>query len=289
MSKTRIHRLIAAGLAIVALALALVGCGGSSGGTSAVASGASNEATDSSSRTTLLDERFYDLDEVDDEVYEAGEELLRACLQVFDYLDAFAEEYQDADASRQAEMKQELQEDLALYAEDIKAARDQFTSLSERSSEFNFDTQMYVIELASFASGYEQYLGAYSRLLDGMTSSSSTTAATTSAQTEEAAATPEATSEQADNGEVDPAVREFCDTYEAFVDEYVAFMQRYNNASSDEQAAMMNDYLVILQRYTEMAEKMDAMTDNEDTWNDATYLYYSEVMLRCSQKLLEAY
>lgn len=91
------------------------------------------------------------------------------------------------------------------------------------------------------------------------------------------------------NGEVDPAVREFCDSYEAFIDEYVAFMQRYNNAGANDQAAMMNDYLNMMARLGEMMEKEEAFSDAESTWNEATVNYYTEVMLRCSQKMLEAY
>ena len=97
------------------------------------------------------------------------------------------------------------------------------------------------------------------------------------------------TSGQSDNGEVDPAVREFCDSYEAFIDEYVAFMQRYNNASTNDQAAMMNDYLNMMTRLGEMMEKEEVFSGAESTWNEATVNYYTEVMLRCSQKMLEAY
>lgn len=286
MSKTRTHRLIAAGLAIVALVLTLVGCGGSgstSSSSTASATGASTE-TNSSTRTTLLDERLYDLDEVDDEIFAKGEEYVQGCIEVIDYLNYMLENAPDADSDEQAEMKAELE---SLVGK-VGKVKDEFLALVQSKPDMNLETQLYCLEVASYSGGLENFGNVYSNAIKAALAGSSSNAAT-SPETQAEPEEPEATSEPADNGEVDPTVREFCDTYEAFVDEYVAFMQRYNNASSDEQAAMMNDYLGILQRYTDMATKMDAMTENEDTWNEATYLYYSEVMLRCSQKLLEAY
>ena len=51
----------------------------------------------------------------------------------------------------------------------------------------------------------------------------------------------------------------------------------------------MNDmmkYLNFLSKYADFAEKADAV--DEKNLSDADYLYYSQAMLRISQKLLEA-
>ena len=41
----------------------------------------------------------------------------------------------------------------------------------------------------------------------------------------------------------------------------------------------------MLEKLTEMEEKMDALKKD---FNDAEMLYYTEVMLRCSQKMIQA-
>jgi hypothetical protein len=69
------------------------------------------------------------------------------------------------------------------------------------------------------------------------------------------------------------------------MDEYVAFMQKYAKASTDEMVAMMGDYYSVLNEYTEYAEKMDALDESELT--NAELAYYIEVTNRVSQKLLK--
>ena len=81
-----------------------------------------------------------------------------------------------------------------------------------------------------------------------------------------------------------PEVKEFLDAYEACMDEYVDFMQKYMNADPSSMASMMGDYYRILTRYTEFAEKIDAFDESELT--NAELAYYLEVTNRVSQKLL---
>ena len=81
-----------------------------------------------------------------------------------------------------------------------------------------------------------------------------------------------------------PEVKEFLDAYEACMDEYVDFMQKYMNADPTSMVSMMGDYYSILARYTEFAEKIDAFDESELT--DAELAYYLEVTNRVSQKLL---
>ena len=84
--------------------------------------------------------------------------------------------------------------------------------------------------------------------------------------------------------EIRPEVKEFLDAYEACMDEYVDFMQKYMNADPTSMVSMMGDYYSILARYTEFAEKIDAFDESELT--NAELAYYLEVTNRVSQKLL---
>ncbi len=95
--------------------------------------------------------------------------------------------------------------------------------------------------------------------------------------------TPETQTAAAEN-EIRPEVKEFLDAYEACMDEYVEFMQKYLNADPTSMVSMMGDYYSILARYTEFAEKIDAFDESELT--NAELAYYLEVTNRVSQKLL---
>ena len=83
---------------------------------------------------------------------------------------------------------------------------------------------------------------------------------------------------------VRPECREFLDSYEACMNEYVDFMKKYMNADAASVVSMMGDYYKILARYTEYAEKIDALDQSELT--NAELAYYLEVTNRVSQKLL---
>ena len=72
------------------------------------------------------------------------------------------------------------------------------------------------------------------------------------------------------------------DSYEAFIDEHIAFMNEY--ANSNDTSSMLIDYLAYLEKFSETMEKLDAIDESELTVAEA--LYYSEVMSRISQKLL---
>lgn len=76
-------------------------------------------------------------------------------------------------------------------------------------------------------------------------------------------------------------LKEFLDSYEAFMDEYCEFMKSYNSSDTSK----MMEYLQILQKYTDFAEKANAWKDKD--LNDAETLYYLEVLNRVNAKLLE--
>ena len=80
---------------------------------------------------------------------------------------------------------------------------------------------------------------------------------------------------------ISPELKEFLDSYEAFMDEYCEFMKSYSTSDTSK----MMEYLQILQKYTDFAEKANAWKDKE--LNDAETLYYLEVLNRVNAKLLE--
>ncbi len=81
-----------------------------------------------------------------------------------------------------------------------------------------------------------------------------------------------------------PEFREAMDSYEAFFDEYIAFMKAYSESGNS--LEMMDDYLSYMQKYVDMTAKLEALDDG--SMSDEEMLYYTEVMLRISQKLTDA-
>ena len=120
----------------------------------------------------------------------------------------------------------------------------------------------------------------------GETVTAATTAAPTAVPTAVPTTAPTATAVPQGPGpdDIRPEVREFLDSYEACMDEYVEFMQKYMKADTGEMMEMMGDYYSILARYTEFSEKLDRLDESQLT--DAEMAYYIEVTGRVSQKLL---
>ena len=73
------------------------------------------------------------------------------------------------------------------------------------------------------------------------------------------------------------------DKYEAFIDEYVTFIKKYEEEGRP--LSMLSEYTELMTQYTEFAETMAAY--NGDNLSAADYAYYLEVMNRVNQKLLE--
>lgn len=88
----------------------------------------------------------------------------------------------------------------------------------------------------------------------------------------------------AEGAGVTPEVKEAMDSYEAFFDKYIEFMQVYEESEST--AELMLEYADYMAQYAEMTEKIEAI--DEDSLSTADQMYYIEVMSRVSQKLLAA-
>lgn len=82
---------------------------------------------------------------------------------------------------------------------------------------------------------------------------------------------------------VDPDLKAALDSYEAFVDRYVEFMESYDPDSSDA-LGMLSEYLEMLSEIEEFSEKIDSY--DQDEMSAADLAYYLEVTGRCTKKLL---
>lgn len=91
--------------------------------------------------------------------------------------------------------------------------------------------------------------------------------------------------EKKSNGKVNPDFKETMDEYEAFMNDYVDFMKKYEN--SDNTASMLVDYSKMMAKYAEFTEKIDDI--DEDELSDADYAYYMKVTGRVTEKLAELY
>ncbi|MBQ1826933.1 MAG: hypothetical protein II126_03080 [Erysipelotrichaceae bacterium] len=88
---------------------------------------------------------------------------------------------------------------------------------------------------------------------------------------------------KSDSKTIRKEVREAIDAYEKFIDEYIAFMKKYEK--SDNTLSMMKDYLSYVKKLSEYEEKMSGL---QEDLNDAETKYFIEVMNRCNLKMLES-
>lgn len=79
-----------------------------------------------------------------------------------------------------------------------------------------------------------------------------------------------------------PEFKEAMDSYEAFFDEYIEFMETYE--SSNNSMEMLLDYTKYMAQYAETMEKLDEI--GEEEMSDEELAYYTETMLRINEKLL---
>ena len=89
--------------------------------------------------------------------------------------------------------------------------------------------------------------------------------------------------EKIDSNGIDPEFKAAMDSYETFMNEYVDFMKRFNENSSD--LALLADYADYMSKYAEFVEDFDKWDDEE--MNTAETAYYIDVQARVNKKLLE--
>ena len=74
------------------------------------------------------------------------------------------------------------------------------------------------------------------------------------------------------------------DSYERFMDEYVAFMKKYNANPDD--LSLLTDYADYMSKYLQFVNDFEQWGSKE--LNTAETAYYIDVQARVSKKLLEA-
>ena len=85
-----------------------------------------------------------------------------------------------------------------------------------------------------------------------------------------------------DKDYISPELKEFLQSYEAFMDEYCEFMENYDSSS----ATQLVKYASLMQKYSDFAKKAEEY--DESTMTDAEAIYYAETLNRISIKLMKA-
>jgi hypothetical protein len=90
------------------------------------------------------------------------------------------------------------------------------------------------------------------------------------------------TNEQ-ETGDIDPTLKEFLDSYEAFIDEYIEFMARYQQNPTD--TTLLSEYTNIMNKYSEFAQEISEWQGKQAEMSAADWNYYIDVTTRCNQKM----
>ncbi len=91
-------------------------------------------------------------------------------------------------------------------------------------------------------------------------------------------------SDNSNNGEIRKEFKDAMDSYESFMDEYVAFMKKYKDSNGTDMS-LMTDYYSYLNKYTKLCQDFEKW--EEDDLNTAEMSYYIDVQARVNKKLLE--
>ena len=119
------------------------------------------------------------------------------------------------------------------------------------------------------------------------TTAKETTAAETTSEPEETDEEADEDVEDAEDDESDgvtPELKEYLDSYEAFMDEYIDFLVKYKENPSD--INMITEYAELQIKYAEFAKAIEEY--DEEEMSDADLAYYIEVTTRVSAKLTAA-
>ena len=81
-----------------------------------------------------------------------------------------------------------------------------------------------------------------------------------------------------------PEFKRAMDSYEQFFDEYISFMERYSNATTEEMLSLISDYADYMTKFTQTMEALEKLENSE--MNEAEAVYYAQVSARISEKLM---
>lgn len=122
------------------------------------------------------------------------------------------------------------------------------------------------------------------KVMHVMISIESKSASPSESSNENAAAAESTSSSDSSAGDVTPEFKESMDSYEAFMNEYIEFIQEYQESGYS--ASMLSDYTSIMAEYAEFALKLSEV--KEDELSEADLQYYLEVTSRVEEKALAA-
>lgn len=109
------------------------------------------------------------------------------------------------------------------------------------------------------------------------------TAPKTDSKTESKSESKQESKSIADTGVVTPSFKEMMDSYEAFFDEYIAFMKRYKDNPSD--LGLLGEYADYMTKYSDYMGKLSAV--DTDALSAADLAYYTEVHARILKKMAD--
>lgn len=81
---------------------------------------------------------------------------------------------------------------------------------------------------------------------------------------------------------VSPEMKEFCDSIEAFYDQYFEFMNSYNSSDSNQ----LMEYSKLLEKMADYEEKQIYYNEHIDEMSEADSAYFNATMLRIDAKLI---
>ena len=91
-------------------------------------------------------------------------------------------------------------------------------------------------------------------------------------------------SETVSNNGIRAEFKEAMDSYEVFFDEYISFMEKYNESANA--TSMLTDYTNYMTKYADTMNKMSALNNSE--MSTAESAYYIEVTTRINKKLIDS-
>ena len=95
---------------------------------------------------------------------------------------------------------------------------------------------------------------------------------------------PQQETETVDESVIRPEIKQAIDSYESFIEEYCQIIEIYNQSGGAD-LSVLTKYASMMAKYSEMESQMEKL---EEDLTDAELMYYSEVILRCNNRILQA-
>lgn len=117
-----------------------------------------------------------------------------------------------------------------------------------------------------------------------ITEKETTATTTTTTTTTKTTTTTTTTTKKSESNGLRPDFKNAMDSYEKFMDEYVAFMKKYQNSGGTD-LNLLTDYASYMSKYSDMCDDFEKWEDED--MNNAELAYYLAVQARVEKKLFE--